>query len=249
MDLVAVHAYLRATIQTWRDCERIGPFLASFSGSSDNPFLNYAIPDDGACPTGVDVTGLIAAYANRGLKPRLEYLPDLAPLVEPVLLTWGFQPEGRLALMEFCGAFPTEPPAEFELVVPASADEFLAVRTVQHLAYQSPRPPGDREVESLRRNLDAGGGAVLVRTSDGARSPVGAGEYTPIIGGVTELTSVGVVADYRRRGLGAAIASWLVRAASAAGAASPFLMANEAEARIYARVGFRTAAEILHISK
>lgn len=51
------------------------------------------------------------------------------------------------------------------------------------------------------------------------------------------------------------VASWpllrrtfLVRAAIQAGAKAPFLMANENEERIYARVGFVTEARILHIS-
>jgi hypothetical protein len=45
-----VQAYLRGVAARGRETERIGPFLATFDRASDNPFLNYAIPDDGARP-------------------------------------------------------------------------------------------------------------------------------------------------------------------------------------------------------
>lgn len=82
-----------------REIEQVGPFRASFARSSKNPYLTYAIPDDGARPSTTDVAALIAAYERRGLHPRLEYLEPCAPFVEPALLAAGFVVEGRLALM------------------------------------------------------------------------------------------------------------------------------------------------------
>jgi len=93
MEAAAVHAYLRASLRQWRECEQIGPFLAAFARSSTNPFFNYAIPDDGAAPSPRTVVALIDAYVSRGLRPRLEYVPELAPAVEPALLAAGFEAE------------------------------------------------------------------------------------------------------------------------------------------------------------
>lgn len=49
--------------------------------------------------------------------------------------------------------------------------------------------PGEDEVRSLRRNIAPGGSAVLARTVVD-RIPVGAGEFTAIVNGVTEVTSI-----------------------------------------------------------
>lgn len=248
MDFVAVHAYLRASL-AGRECRRVGPFLASFSRLSENPYFNYALPDDGARPTAGDVQALIDAYRSRGLKPRLEYIPDLAPEVEPALLRAGFTPESTLTLMgwEVDSTSAVGPPAGIELVAPDNPADLLSVRAVQHEAYNEPAPPGEREVESLRRTIDAGGGAVLARRTEGHEA-AGAGEFTPPIAGVSEITSIAVRPAYRRRGVATAMCAWLVDAAARAGATTPFLMANEAEARIYARAGFSAQGRILHIS-
>ncbi len=79
-----IGSYIRSAASRVRDTERIGPFLATFSRHSANPYLNYAVPDDGAVPSPADVTALVDAYRGRGRTPRLEYLPGLAPAVEAV---------------------------------------------------------------------------------------------------------------------------------------------------------------------
>lgn len=250
MDTVVIHAYLRASARRWRECEQIGPFLASFSRKSENPYFNYAIPDDGSAPSASDIGALIGGYLRRERKPRLEYITNLSPAVEPALVDAGFKVEGRLALMGYRPDDAANPlvPDGIELVDPCSDDELLAVRSVQHEAYGEAEPPGEDDVRALRRNLATGSGAVLARTLID-RSAVGAGEYTPILEGVTEVTSVGVRPAYRRRGIATAMTSSLARAARASGATTLFLMANEPEERIYSRVGFVTEASILHISR
>jgi hypothetical protein len=94
-----IQSYLRFAASQQRDTEQIGPFLATFSRHSANPYLNYAIPDDEAAPSLADVNALIAAYSVRGRKPRLEYVAKLAPAVEETLISAGFTVEGRLPLM------------------------------------------------------------------------------------------------------------------------------------------------------
>src|SRR5438067_11360253 len=98
-DLQRIQSYLRFTAPRGRDHERIGPFLATFNRDTDNPYLNYAIPDDGATPAGADVAALVDAYRARGRKARLEYVASLAPAVEPALLAAGFGRQGRLPLI------------------------------------------------------------------------------------------------------------------------------------------------------
>jgi hypothetical protein len=46
-----IQSYLRFAASQQRDTERIEPFIATFNRYNDNPFLNYAIPDDNAVPS------------------------------------------------------------------------------------------------------------------------------------------------------------------------------------------------------
>ena len=83
-------------------------------------YINYAIPAAGADPTPEDIEALEAAFTSRSRTPRLEYLPGLAPLVEPALVAAGFTVTDRLPLME-CppGAAVEQPlPDGIELVTP-----------------------------------------------------------------------------------------------------------------------------------
>ncbi len=245
----SIQAYLRVAASRAREVERIGPFLATFSRSSQNPFLNYAIPDDGAAPSPGDVAALIDAYRRRGLAPRLEYLPGLAPLVEAALLAGGFSIEGRLPLM-VCppGQLRDAPvPAGIEVIAPRSDAELLALLTAQNEAYGE-GPPSPAALAEQRASLAAGGIAALARDIS-TGEPAGGGVCTVPANHTTELAGVGVREKFRRRGIAGALTSRLARDAFAAGITTVFLMAaHEAEARLYARVGFSQTSEALHIS-
>lgn len=245
----SIQAYLRVAASRARVTEKIGPFLATFSRASQNPFLNYAIPDDGAAPSPGDVAALIEAYRRRGLAPRLEYLPGLAPLVEAALLAGGFSVEGRLPLM-VCPPGQLRDlsiPAGIELIAPRSDAELLALLTAQNEAYGEGLPD-PAQLEEQRASLAAGGLAALARDA-ATGEPAGGGVCTVPANQTTELAGVGVREKFRRRGIAGALTSRLARDAFAAGVTTVFLMAaHEAEARLYARVGFSRTSEVLHIS-
>ena len=244
-----IHAYLRSSVRS-REREQIGPFLATFSPHSDNPFLNYAIPDDDANPSPDDVTALIAAYRRRGRKPRLEYLPGAAPNVEGALLAGGFTVEGRLPLMTCMAGQERDVPAPpgIELLVATEEPELFAALAVQDEAYGEPGPLTPAEMERVRGSVEAGSIYVLARDA-ATGEPAGAGLCAIPHGGIAEIAAIGVRPAFRRRGIAAALAARLAREASAAGVTRPFLMAEgAAEERIHARAGFVTTSEMLHIS-
>jgi len=86
------------------------------------------------------------------------------------------------------------------------------------------------------------GGGVALAVLDGR--PVGSGLFAVPAGGLTEIAAVGVAERYRRRGIAAAIAYRLSRAALDAGAV-PYLQAEgEAEQRIYARIGYHLVGSV-----
>jgi ribosomal protein S18 acetylase RimI-like enzyme len=244
-----IQSYLRKAVSLPRDTEQIGPFLASFSRHSTNPFLNYAIPDDGAIPSLTDVKALIAIYQRRGLKPRLEYITTVAPAVESALSAAGFTVEGRLPLM-ICTPgseqLLTVPP-DIELIVPVSDADLLATVTAQNEAYGDSTPTPE-EGQRLGNSLAAGGIAVLARVAATGET-AGAGVCSIPENQTTEIAGIGVRVPFRRRGIAGALTTRLVQEAFNAGVTLAFLMAaHEEEERIYTRAGFSKISEILHIS-
>ena len=245
----AVQAYLRVTAAAGRDTERHGPFLATFSRDTTHPLLNYAIPDPGARPSPGDVAALVAAYRDRGLVPRLEFLTDVAPGVEPVLLAAGFTVELRPPLM-VCrpgDAVPLPVPPGIELRTPWTDAERLALVTATHEAYGQAEPPTDADARGIHHLLAGGGFAVLARDAV-TRDPAGGGIGTEALDGITELAGFGVRQRFRRRGIAAAITGHLVAAAHEAGVHTAFLTpGGEAAERVYARAGFGGRTEMLHL--
>ena len=162
MSIETIQSYLRVAASHQRDTEQIGSFFATFSRSNDNPFLNYAIPDDNATPSLADVAALIKAYEKRSLKPRLEYIPQLAPAVEEVSIDAGFCVEEHLPLMtctpESAQSLPVPPGIELILLV--SDADLLATVSVQNEAYGAP-PPDSASIIPLQNSLEAGGIAVI----------------------------------------------------------------------------------------
>jgi predicted GNAT family acetyltransferase len=243
-----IQAYIRSGVGRGRESERIGPFLATFTGHSDNPYLNYAIPDDGATPSPTDVAALVAAYRRRNRLPRLEYMASLSPAVEVALTGAGFAVEGRLPILVCTpdSARDLPVPAGIALIAPACDDDIRAMIAAQNEAYGEGRP-GPEEVAARRANLAAGGLAVLARDAT-TGEPAGGATCDVPLHGVTELAGVGVRPAFRRRGIAGAMTARLVRDALARGVTTIFLTpAGEAEG-VYTRAGFVRVSEQVHIS-
>lgn len=246
---IEIQAYLRVAASRTRETEQIGPFLATFTPASANPYLNYAIPNHGAMPTNADIAALVAAFVQHERKPRLEYVSGLAPEVEPALVANGFTVEARTPLMvcppDAVHEFP--PPDGIELLTPSTDDEILGMIAAQNEAYGE-GPPSPDQVPRRREALASGGFAIMARDI-AAGEIVGGGICDVPAQGATELAGIGVRVAFRRRGIAQAMAARLTHDALAAGTTTVFLMAEgEPEARIYRRVGFVDIGEVLFIS-
>jgi GNAT superfamily N-acetyltransferase len=239
-----IAGYLRAGR---RNRVLVGPFTIGFSETTANPYSNYAVPDDNARPTADDVLALVAAFEERGRKPRLEYLPSVSPLVQPALEAAGFVEEGLLPVMTVSELVSPPPVDGVELVPADSDDTILAMATALNLAYDEP-PPTEADLAGHKGSRDRGGFALLVRSTAG--EPIGGGLVTVPIDGVAELAGIGVVPSWRRRGVAALVTHRLVQAAHDLGAGVPFLMAADDKAtRVYTRIGFEITGRVLHISR
>jgi GNAT superfamily N-acetyltransferase len=204
------------------------------------------MPDDGGVASPADVEALVAAYRAHERKPRLEYIPSTAPEIERALLAGGFEVEGRLPLMTCTDAHVVVPDG-IELVAPTTEEEFVGVAQVQWEAYGERDPLPERAIKGLRRTAESGGLVVLARdVKSGA--PAGGGLCVAPHDGITELTSIGVREEFRRRGIAAGLAGWLAQAALDRGLSVFLMAAGPDEARIYARAGFVEQGEVLHIS-
>lgn len=247
-----IQSYLRIAASRARDTERIGPFLATFSRHSANPYLSYAIPDDGANPSPGHIDALVAAYQHRQRTPRLEYLPGVAPVVEAALLAGGFAVEARLPVMACApGELRRVPtPSGIELVTPVSDAALLAAVTVQYQAFGDPTPVTDADVASLRDSIKAGG-LVVLALEPHTDVPARIGVCSVPCDGVAELAGIGVHPSFRRRGIAGAITARLAREAFAAGVTTAFLTPVDHDAgRVYTRAGFAaTASVVLHVCR
>src|SRR5688500_8693858 len=182
---------MRTAAAAGRATEQVGPFLATYSPDSTNPFLNYAIPDDGARPSSSDVDNLVAAYQRRELLPRVEFLVDTAPEAEAALLTAGWSVERRIPVMLCPPGSAAKPPAPagVELVVPESDDEILGMLNAQHEAFGGPAASA-ADVAKTRDRLLAGGFAVLARDAvTGAAA--GGGSAEAVVDGTSEVAGIG----------------------------------------------------------
>jgi ribosomal protein S18 acetylase RimI-like enzyme len=243
-----IQAAMLASAVQFRDVARIGPFTATFARESANPFLSYAIPDENAVPSADDVAALVCAYRERGRVPRLEYLPTLAPAVEPALVDSGFALEARAPLMVLRTLAAASPPSGVELVEADSEQDVRAAAAAQHEAYGEPDEPTDGWVEGVLRSIAAGGLLVLARDAQ-TQEAAGGGQCTPPQAGASELAAIGVRPAFRRRGIAAAMTSWLAARMRGRGADLVYLTAaGETEAGIYARVGFERVGAASYVS-
>lgn len=245
-----IQSYLRHAAMRQREVHHSGPFLATFTAHSNNPFLNYAIPDQDAAPSPEDIVSLIGIFQQRSRIARLEYIPSLAPAVEPALIAAGFTVEERMPLMVCTRERFSSPPLSsgVELLVPRSEDEIRSLIKAQNEAYGEANAEIGSEDIQRQHAFQASRGISLLARDNTTGDAIGGGSVNVPYNQTAELTSVGVRAAYRRRGIAAALTAHLVQLAWEAEIATVFLMAaHEAEARIYARVGFEALGEVLDI--
>ncbi|WP_371776590.1 GNAT family N-acetyltransferase [Streptomyces sp. NBC_01438] len=230
------------------DHYRVGPFTVRHNVNWSLKYANYAIPDQGAEPAPGELDALIAAFRERDRMPRLEYLPGWAPAVEPALLAAGFTVENRAPILACApgGLLPPKPVDALVTAEPVTAAEFDAAALVQHLGYGGTGEPEGGEAEWLR-DAAANGGVAALATLDGI--PAGAGGCSVPVDGLSELAGLAVSADFRRRGIGAALSSHLTATAFDRGCRVVWLEPGDADVeRIYASIGYRRIGEKLNIS-
>ncbi|MFD3739213.1 GNAT family N-acetyltransferase [Streptomyces sp. NPDC058629] len=244
----AVQEYARALTLRSSTHYRVGPFTVRHNPGWELKYANYAIPDRDAAPTADDVASLVDAFRERERLPRLEFLPDWAPAVEPVLLAAGFAVENRAPLL-VCGRDDLRTPKPVDglrITVPATEAEFVDAARVQHHGFGGEGEPEPGTATWLRSAATGDGVAALAVLDD---APAGAGGCSVPVDGLSELVGLAVAAPFRRRGVGAALSAWLTERALDQGCRAVWLEPGDADVeRVYAGIGYRRIGEKVNIS-
>jgi ribosomal protein S18 acetylase RimI-like enzyme len=252
--LAAIERYLDAVPRSAADPEEVGKFTL-FRGRG--AWKYYARPRLGLTEaiTAEDVQQLGARQRELGLPQAIEWMVEMTPSLGLAARDAGLAtveyPLLALDRAAFQQVLPT-PEATVRLI-PANdpalrsawavtAVGFGAAGTAVGAAGAAERDaqvdaiqPGT--IEFIADRLRDGWSVAAAAFADGG--PVAFGMHQPV-GEVTEIVGVATMPAYRRRGLGAAVTSALVRDAIGNGAQTVFLSAgSEDVARVYERVGFR----------
>jgi ribosomal protein S18 acetylase RimI-like enzyme len=247
----------------------IGGFVAGLDPETASPYINYATPLPGAEPTGRDVAALIAAFRERGLKPRLEFAPDAAPAVEPALRAAGFTTEetheylvctpdtlrvnnanpGRSDTAPDGSPQSDDAPRYIAQIVetPATDEDYASLDAALSEAFGGQFAPSAHGAARLRRVQENRGAVRFVRAPDGGCA--GGASCSPPAVGTCELSGVGTRPLLRGRGIAAAVTAALTEAMFAQGAGSVWLeYSGEGSRRVYQHVGYQPQGTRLYMS-
>lgn len=228
-----------------------GPFTVGLDIHTDDPMRNFAVPDEDAQPSAADVAALVAFFRDQQRVPRLEYVEASAPHAADALLAAGFAVERRTPVMVSYPGLELTPrePAGITIREAAGDADLLAAATVQHDAYQAPRPPTADDVARLGNTIRRGG-VVSVAVDDASGTVAGSGLVdVPGPGaGTGELAAVAVLTPFRRRGIASALSAYLARTAHSRPVGLVFCEAEPEEEEIYRRTGFTDVSSKIWLS-
>jgi len=251
--LERIEAYCDAAPRAAADVEELGAITLFVSRIpwrySGRPRLGLS-HDVGAD----DVAAVRARQRELGVRESFEWMHETTPSLAGAAQAAGLQVQRvPLLVLEPERYTPAPVPDGIGVRVLGAGDAALAdAQGAVELAFATPGTevgpagPAQRDVatagladlgflrERIRRAL-----TVVAVAEDPAHGPVGAGSHQPV-GDVSEVLGIGTLPCARRRGIASAVTSALVGDARERGVALVFLSAaDDAVARIYARLGFR----------
>lgn len=227
-----------------RETTRVGPFLAAIHPTNDMIWLSYALPlsaERREPVTAETIAALRALFAGRSRMLRFEFFEPLWPDLGRELEALGLELQGKMPLM-LCGPEDLRPfAAEGVVIRPLTeADDDATIEAFHRAALASfgqAQEIGPAAIAEQRESLRKGVICSAYATVDGQIAGVGS-----VSVGNDELVGVGTLAQFRRRGIAAAVSSRLVADHLARGAPLAWLSAgDEAAHAVYAKIGFRDA--------
>ncbi|MFD3654835.1 GNAT family N-acetyltransferase [Streptomyces sp. NPDC058620] len=254
------------------EAEAYGPLRLFVRGPAGAPYYggpSHARPTaaGAATVTGADIARVRGRQRELGVPEAFEWLDEVAPSMRGLIEGAGLPVlERPLMVLDPHHPLPPPPlpvgvtlraldaddpalPAALALPRLAFADAGTAVGSAGRgeLALVAAKLVDDGTLAAVRPVL-RDGHKVLVAALAADGTPLAVGHYHPA-DGITEIGGIGTLPTARRQGLGAAVMAALATHARDHGVHTVFLAyAEDAVARIYARLGFRAAGTTLLIA-
>jgi ribosomal protein S18 acetylase RimI-like enzyme len=246
LPLARFQEYLRYKACQHHEVVPLPPFTLFFHETDARPESNYALPGaSGNTDPQNPLKSLQTLFTERHRTPRLQFIEEVFPQLTPILRSSGWREQERSPVM-ICtpDTFRTAPDVLGLTIITlsqeSSFEEICEGLDANALGFD---PQAQRatpqEAEEFLRDL------VFSRafTARFNGEPVGAGMFTDISEGVTELVGIATLETFRRRGIATALTAYMTQTAFRRGATLVFLLAaNEQASRVYERVGFRIQA-------
>jgi ribosomal protein S18 acetylase RimI-like enzyme len=254
-DIERIDAFCDAVPRRRAKAQEFGPLVLFVPTGPGWPY--YARPKRGYRPpvTAADVRAVRARQRELIIPESFEWIEQAAPDMAAAAAEAGLEvvPHPLLVLAGLRPVAPPLPPEATVRIVAPEEQELDRIWAVPAVAFghqgTAVGEAGAAERDKIAADHDAGTIAMLrerlrsghsvLAAAFGPEGPVAAGSCQAV-GGVAEITGVGVLPAYRRRGLGAAVTALLAADALERGVETVFLSATDGVvARIYARIGFR----------
>jgi predicted GNAT family acetyltransferase len=251
-------AYLDAAPRPATRPEQIGPFTLFVNEGKG--WRYYARPTPGEEAFTVDDVRAVLERQRARQQPReFEWIVEVTPSLSQVARDGGLRVVERPLMHLAWDDLRGESRPEDAVVRVVTLDDDLAtVSAVAAVGFATPGTEAaaagidalagavakvdEDRLEFLRERMTAGLTVTAAAFVDGV--PVAVGSHQPMEG-ATEIVGVATLPSFRRRGLGSAVTETLARDAYERGVDTVLLSAgDEAVARIYGRVGFRTVGRV-----
>ncbi len=248
--IMRLHTYLNANARVRaRDVVHLGIitlYQSTVTDPRDNVIL---VHEDDAGRLAGPLRQARASVQERGGRAHVRLIEEMFPHLSTALTSLGFREVEREPLL-ICTP---------EMLRPASNAPELTVAT---LTRESPLRDIQQELDINERGFDPGfsGSATAEQaerfrsTLDSARAftahlngkAVAAGMFHTPLDGVTQLSGIATLAAFRRRGIAAALTTFMTQTAFDAGVDLVYLAAaNETAQRVYERIGYRQAGMLI----
>ena len=249
LSLISLQDYLCFKARQRHEVVSSPPFTLFFDATDSSTESNYAIPDaSGSSDLRGGLPRLQTIFTGHARKPCLQFIEEVFPYLATVLRASGWSQQERSQIM-ICTPETYRPtPDVLGLVIStlsheSSVEEICEGLDTNALGFD---PLAERattqEAEKFRQEL------ILSRafTARLDEQPVGAGMFTEIHEGLTELVGITTLERFRRRGIAVTLTAYMTQIAVRQGATLTFLIAADEQAgRVYERVGFRPFATLM----
>jgi predicted GNAT family acetyltransferase len=250
LSLTRLQEYLHFNARQHLEAISSPPFTLFLHPTDPGSEINYALPNTSESNGDLQesLTHLQTIFAEHDRRPTLRFIAEIFPQFLSPLASSGWFERERLQIMICTPATFRSAPAVFGLSIitlshESSLQEIREGLDANVLGFD---PQAQRATEEDAKTFREQLIASRAFTAYLHDQPVGAGMFTHIHEGCTELVGITTLSAFRRRGVGTSLTASMTQSAFTQGVALVFLIAaNEQASHVYERVGFRPAATLL----